>query len=394
LPPAYDDGVTTASIIAIVAAALAGICLVGCVVILRKVRARQRLLESEIERGKIAFDEVVAYEIARRAEDLQNTLARARADSLSQLAEEERRIAEERRRDVSERERDATARLGEQLLHAQAAIERRLGDWRTDVDKLQEGLVDELKRVEAKQRQLMAEVASKIGQDAEGLQGEIEEQRAFLTRLRADLKTTAEAVAQQATAELEQHGAERRHALHEVADRLRRRERDLQELVERESNEAAQRIQISIGDIERRQVEQLQRIVSRETTRYSEAAGVQFESSIKTAREEAARRLSRELDLAVERFAREAEGVLAERLKTVSDAAAQRVEERLARLRSALERQRDDALVSLEDRAHQVESSLRERLREISTDAESERAVLDARLHDLARRLDELTAKT
>jgi LPS O-antigen subunit length determinant protein (WzzB/FepE family) len=103
--------------------------------------------------------------------------------------------------------------------------------------------------------------------------------------------------------------------------------------------------------------------------------------------------LSRELDLAVERFAREAEGVLTERVNHVSDAAAQRVEERLARLRANLERQRDDALNSLEERAHQVESSLRERLHEIATDAEAERAVLDARLHELARRVDELTAK-
>ena len=36
---------------------------------------------------------------------------------------------------------------------------------------------------------------------------------------------------------------------------------------------------------------------------------------IRTAREEAARRLGRELDLAVERFAREAESVLAERVE-------------------------------------------------------------------------------
>jgi len=103
--------------------------------------------------------------------------------------------------------------------------------------------------------------------------------------------------------------------------------------------------------------------------------------------------LSRELDLAVERFAREAEGVLTERVNHVSDAAAQRVEERLARLRSALERQRDDALQSLEDRAHKVESSLRERLHEIASDAEAERAVLDARLHDLSRRVEELAAR-
>ena len=69
------------------------------------------------------------------------------------------------------------------------------------------------------------------------------------------------------------------------------------------------------------------------------------------------------------------------------------VEERLGRLRAALERQREDALNTLEDRAHQVESTLRERLHEIATDAEAERAVLETRLHELARRLDELTAK-
>jgi hypothetical protein len=393
LRSAYDERVNAAAIVAIAAAAVAVLALVACVLALRKVKRHERLLEREIERGKAAFDDVVAREVEQRAEELRSTLARERADSLSQLAEEERRIADERRRDVAERERDASGRLGQQLVQAQATIEQRLGNWQNDVDKLQQGLADELKRIEARQRQLFAEVESKIGKDAEALTSEIEEQRTVIARLRDDLKRAAGEVAQQANAELEQHAAERRHALHEVADRLRKRERDLQEVVERESNEAAQRIQISLGDIERRQGEQLQRIVQRETTRYAEAASLQFESTIKSAREEAARRLSRELDLAVERFAREAEGVLAERLNAVSDAAAQRVEERLARLRSQLERQRDEALVSLEDRSHQVESSLRERLREIAADAESERAVLDGRLHELARRLDELTAR-
>jgi hypothetical protein len=386
--------VTPATIVAVAAAAVAVLVLAGCLLALRKVKGHQRLLERELERGKASFDEVVLAEISERSNDLRTTLARERAESLTQLAAEERRIAEERRRDVVERERDASSRLGQQLLEAQAAVEQRLGDWQADVERLQQGLSDELKRIEARQRQLMAEVEGKIGQDAEALTNEIDEQRAVLARLRSDLKKTAEEVAQQANAELEQHAAERRRALHEVADRLRKRERDLQEIVDRESNDAVQRIQVALGDIERRQVEQLQRIVSRETTRYSEAASLQFDSAIKSAREEAARRLSRELDLAVERFAREAEGVLTERLNAVSDAAAQRVEERLARLRSQLERQRDDALVSLEDRAHQVESGLRERLREIATDAESERAVLDGRLHELARRLDELTART
>ena len=384
---------TPATIVAIAAAVVAVLALIASLAVLRKVQSHQRLLESEIERGKSAFDEVVARELAQRADELERTLALLRADSMSQLAEEERRIAEERRRDVAERERDATARLSEQLVAAQSAVEQRLADWASDVGKLQESLADDLQRVEAKQQALMTEADSKIGQDAERLQASVEEQRQLVTRLRAELIRAGQEVMQQANAELEQHAAERRRALHEVADRLRKRERDLKELVEREGNEATQRIQLALGDIERRQVEQLQRIIGRETARYTEAASAQFDTTIRSAREEAARRLSRELDLAVERFAREAEGVLTERLNHVSDAAAARVEERLARLRAALERQRDDALNSLEERSHQVESGLRERLHEIAADAESERTVLEARMHDLTRRLDELAAR-
>ena len=385
---------TVAAIVAVVAAALAVAAFAGSLVALGKTRRQQGMLDRELERNKAEFDRVVAAELAERSEQLAALLARARADTFSQLAEEERRIAEERRRDVAERERDASARLGEQLLAVQSAVEQRLGDWSNDVAKLQEGLVDELKRVETRQRQLITEIEGRIGQDADGLHSQLDEQRQVIARLRAELAQSANETMQRAATDLEQHAAERRRALQDVAERLRTRERELQEIVERESNDATQRIQAALGDIERRQVEQLQRSVSRETARYSEAAALQFDSTIRSAREEAARRLSRELDLAVERFRREAEGVLGERLNHVSDAAAQRVEERLARLRSGIERQRDDALRSLEDRAHQVESSLRERLHEIATDAESERAILEARLQDLQRKVDELSARS
>ena len=385
---------TAAAIVAVVAAALAVAAFAASLVAFRKTRSQQGMLGRELQRGKAEFDRVVAAELAERSEQLAAQLARARADTLSKLSEEERRIAEERRRDVVERERDAGARLGEQLLAVQSAVEQRLGDWSNDVAKLQEGLVDELKRVETRQRQLIAEIEGRIGQDAEGLHSQLDEQRQVIARLRTELAQSAQETMQRAATDLEQHAAERRRALQDVAERLRARERELQEMVERESNDATQRIQAALGDIERRQVEQLQRSVSRETARYSEAAALQFDSTIRHAREEAARRLSRELDLAVERFRREAEGVLSERLTHVSDAAAQRVEERLARLRSGIERQRDDALRSLEDRAHQVESSLRERLHEIATDAESERSILEARLQELQRRLDELSTRS
>ena len=232
---------TAAAIIAVVAAALAGAALVACVLVLRKVKSHERLLDRTIERGRATFDEVVTQEIAQRASDLEATLARERADSISQLADEERRIAEDRRRDVAERERDATARLGEQLVKAQAAVDQRLVDWQSDVEKLKQGLDEELKRIEARQSQLIADVESKIGQDAEALQADIEEQRNVIARMRGELKRAAEEVAQQANTELEQHAAERRHALHDVADRLRRRERDLQELIEREGNDVTRR---------------------------------------------------------------------------------------------------------------------------------------------------------
>jgi hypothetical protein len=386
--------VSAAAITAVAAAAVALLALAACVVVTRKVRRQQQLLEGEIERGKAEFDTVVAHEAQLRSTELANTLARVRADSLSQLAEEERRIAEERRRDVAERERDAGVRLGDQLVAVQRTVEQRLTGWTADVEKLQEGLTEELRRIEGRQRHLMSEIESRIGQDADGLQGQIDEQKQLTSKLRAELMQAAQAVTQQASAELEQHAAERRRALHDVAERLRKRESDLKELVEREGNDAAQRVQLALGDIERRQVEQLQRIVNRETTRYSEAAAAQFDTAARSSREEAARRLSRELDLAVERFAREAEGVLTERVNHVSDAAAQRVEDRLARLRAALERQRDEAITSLEDRAHQVAAGLRERLDEIASDAEAERSVLEARLQDLARKVDETTSRS
>jgi len=386
--------VSAAAVIAIAAAVVAILALVACVVVTQKVRKQQLLLDREIERGKAAFDAVVAHEVQLRTTELANTLAHLRADSLSQLAEEERRIAEERRRDVAERERDAGARLGDQLVAVQRAVEQRLAGWATDVEKLQEGLTEELRRIEARQRHLMTEIESRIGQDADGLQSQIDEQKQLISKLRAELMQAAQAVTQQASAELEQHAVERRRALHDVAERLRKRESDLKELVEREGNDAAQRVQLALGDIERRQVEQLQRIVNRETTRYSEAAAAQFDTTARSSREEAARRLSRELDLAVERFAREAEGVLTERVNHVSDAAAQRVEDRLARLRAALERQRDEAITSLEDRAHQVAAGLRERLDEIASDAEAERSVLEARLQDLTRKVDEIMSRS
>jgi hypothetical protein len=326
-----------AAVVALVAALVAVAAAVAAVVLVRHAQTRERTLDEELERGKAHFDEVVAREVEQRSRDLEDALTLARAESLSTIAGEERRITEERRRDVAERERDASARLLDAVTAAERRVEQRLAGWSADIEMLQDGLAAELNRVGARLGQLTTEIEGKIVDEADRVQAAVDEHRDQIARLRRDFELHAQEVAKEGSGELEQHSAERRQALHEVAERLRRRERELHEQIERELNEAMQRIGSQLGDVEHRQLEQLQRVTSREASRYAEEAAQQFDASFRAAREEAARRLGRELDLSVERFAREAEGVFADRIEHLADSALQRVAMRIEELTRRLD---------------------------------------------------------
>ena len=203
------NGMTIAVIVAVAAACAGALALVACVLTLRKVRDEQGSLTREIERGKAEFDEVVDAR-ARAAERRARADARARCGptSLSQLAEEERRIAEERRRDVAERERDATDDASaSSSLAVQAAVEQRLADWAGDVEKLQGGLD---RRAEAARGAAAPadgrDRSAKLEQDAEGLKGQIDEQRQTVARLAPGSRASgARRSSSSATHELEQH---------------------------------------------------------------------------------------------------------------------------------------------------------------------------------------------
>jgi hypothetical protein len=69
------------------------------------------------------------------------------------------------------------------------------------------------------------------------------------------------------------------------------------------------------------------------------------------------------------------------------------VDRRLAELRVGLERQRDEFFGSLEQRVADLETQVRARLRELTSDAEAERLVIEARLHEVSRRVDDLVAR-
>jgi len=174
-----------------------------------------------------------------------------------------------------------------------------------------------------------------------------------------------------------------------VAERLRRREVELRERVAAEEAEAIQRIQAGFADIERRQLDQLKRVVERTADSFSEAVSKQFAEAIRHSRDDAAQRLSRELDRAVAHFAKEAQGVLADRLAQVADAGGQRLERKLSQIGNNLEHERDELVADLQRRIADAEVALRAQVQALAADAEAERTALNARLQDLQRRIDE-----
>ena len=222
----------------------------------------------------------------------------------------------------------------------------------------------------------------------EQLKSASEDQRAILAKLREEFERVAGEAGTAARREVEVHESERRRALHEVSERLRQRERELRERIAAEETDAVRRIQAGFADVERRQIDQLTRIVDRTANRLSEAAVEQFSATVKAARDDAAKRLSRELERAVAQFAHDAQSVLAERLAQVSDAGAARVDRKLTEIVGRIEHRRDEFLADFQRRFSDVEAELRSQIRAIGADAEAEREVLEARVHDLTRRLE------
>jgi hypothetical protein len=373
----------------LVACLLASLGAVG----LRRGLVKSRAIDSDLDRLRGEVDVVVERELRQRASDLELTLARARADSLSSYADEERRLTDERRRLAGESEERARAELADVLATVQRQVEQRLSGWSADLERAQQSLSGQLADLARRQREAITLVEAKIAGESERLEAAEEEQRAAILRLREEQAKTAQQAASDADAELESHAAERRRALREVDERLQVRERDLAARIEREQADASRRIQATFADIERRQVEQLERALDRARDRFADAAAQQFDHAVKAAREEAARRLSRELDRSVQMFAREGESLLAERLAQLGDTGALRLEKKLSQVAAALERQREEFVATTERRLSEVETDFRERLAGLAEDEEAERGVLEARLQDLSRRIDDALAR-
>jgi uncharacterized protein YukE len=282
--------------------------------------------------------EMVDAEAERREAELQHTLSVGRAETSAMLAQEHRRLADERRDELVRAEQRILTELTGRLIGAQKEIEGKLTAWAQDLERVREGLATQLARLEQRQRQLISDAEARFSAESERLLSDAEEHRTTLARLREEVKRQIKDTVDEATSELETHAAERRRALHEVGDRLRHRERALAEQIDREASDAVRKVSEAFADVERRLVEQVERSVNREATRLTEEAAVEFNSMIRSAREEAARRLARELDRSIDSFTRQAERLLAERLAAFGDTAGGKLERRYEGTISALER--------------------------------------------------------
>jgi hypothetical protein len=379
--------------LAVAAGGLTGCTLAAvAALLLRRALKRVGAMDARLAEAQADLLALVEHEKQAHASELELTLARARADSRSLLEEQERQIAEERRTLVAEREHDATAALGDKLNQVQAQIEQRLAGWSQDLDRITDATKTRIRELEQRQQQLLREIELRLTADAERLAAESEEQRAAVARLRTDLNRTLEDALAVVQSELEAHGAERRRALHELEDRMGRRERELAEQAQREEADAVQRVRAGFEDVSRRQIEQLERAVDRAVASHADEAAQRFAQLVKSSREDAAKRLARELDRAVSSFSREAETVLAERLAHVGDAGAQRLEHRVSNVAKELERRQDELVAAHDLRLGELEAEIRRRLDDLRADVEAERGVLEARLQELLRRLPSAAA--
>jgi len=324
---------------------------------------RKRPTEDEqLVEARARLRAAVDDELRERENELQHTLSVARAETSALLAEEHRRLADERRDELVRSEQRVLTELSGKLISAQKQIETKLIAWTQDLERVREGLAMQLARLEQRQRQLISDAESRFAAETERLVSDTEDHRTALTKLRQDMERQIKEAVEEAANELETHGAERRRALHEVADRLRNRERNLAEQIEREQTESTRKVSEAFSDVERRLVDQVERSVSREAARLTEAAAVEFNSAIRTTREDAARRLSRELDRAVDSFTRQAERLLGEKLAELGDSGGNRIERRIQNVTDVLEQRQHEFFTALEQRMEKAEASVRERM--------------------------------
>ena len=282
---------------------------------LRRARAREAAVDELIGDGQARIRTAVEEETAAHLEEIRRTLARERADTASHVAAEERRLTEEQRAAFAERERQTGERLADTVAAVERRLQERLRVFSEDLERAQRHLEAQLARLSQRQLQAIAEVETRLEREAAELGSTADEQRKAVVRLRDELERAAGAAVTEALDELEGQSIERRRSIEEITERLRVRETAIADGIERAETDARARLEVTLVEFERRQTDRLERVTEREIERHAQIAAATFDERMREIREEAATRLARELDRAVELLSHEE---LARRLDSTS----------------------------------------------------------------------------
>ena len=289
-----------------------GACLVvavlaagGLAVALRRTRAAAADSDRLVAGAREAVREAVAAETAAHTEEVRRVLARERAETASLLAAQERRLADERREAFEARERQTAERLAEELARTERRLEERLRGFSDDLDRAQRHLEAQLARLQQRNRQAIDDVEARLEAEASELGSTADEQKKTVLRLREELERAAGQAVTEALDELESQTLERRRAIEEITERLRVREAAVADSIEKAETDVRARLDVVLAEWERRQADRLERVTEREVERHTQVAMLAFDERLREAREEAAARLQRELDRAVELLVRE-----------------------------------------------------------------------------------------
>jgi hypothetical protein len=316
----------------ILVAALAGALVVAAVlyVALKRTSGRSARTEDVVTAAKRAVRTAAEEEGATQSEQLRVAVSRAHADALSAYAMEERRLSDERRGELAVRERELSERLAETLAEVERRVRERLRTWEADLERAQRALDGQVSALEQHQQQRIADVQARLDAEASELGTTADHQRAAAIRLREELEHSAKDALAEALDQLSSQATDQRRAMEDIADRLRQREQALNEQIDRAESEARSRLEVAFAELERRQVEQLDRAIAREVDRLSEAGALEFEARMRALREEAASRLQHELDRTLESTFRRANVLIADQFQQVADDAVSRLEARIA----------------------------------------------------------------
>lgn len=328
----------------IVAALAAAVLLsIALAVALRRARARAAVTEELVADARRAIRAAAEEEASLQEEQLRITISRAHADSLSSYVAEERRLSDQRRGELGVRERELSERLAELVATVQQRVEERLNAWEADLERAQNALQGAVTTLEQSLRQRVADVEARIEAEATELGATVDEQRVAALRLREALEASTSAALAEALDELQTQADDRRRAIDDMTERLRQHEHAVAEQVDRAEGEARARIEVAFAEVERGQLEQIERAIAREVDRRAEASALEFENRMRAIREEAGNRLRDELDRTAESFLRRADGLIADQLQKAVSAAAQGLDDRIVELAKRYEAPRSSA---------------------------------------------------